>query len=119
MLPPFLARSVDGLGLGAKLNHLSVLAANHVPEPYGAIFCEPYSPICFLCTNHSGPPGCSHHATILHSSSRMSQMRWSQIVIRNRWPRDILSRSPSYSAGPSIIERSEERRVGKECRSRW
>src|SRR5438034_6846348 len=29
------------------------------------------------------------------------------------------TRSATWRASPSLVERSEERRVGKECRSRW
>ena len=42
-----------------------------------------------------------------------------EFVRRMHWGKDVLGKSIQTEEGRVKIVRSEERRVGKECRSRW
>ena len=47
------------------------------------------------------------------------QLSWSPEVQVTDFGSATVPRSPSYPAELAPVSRSEERRVGKECRSRW
>src|SRR2546430_14942031 len=58
----------------------------------------------------------------LNSSAWASATRGYGVALRRRKSPgnfDRVSHNPAATAAPHVIARSEERRVGKECRSRW
>ena len=58
--------------------------------------------------------------SIVHFSAEFKKLFWEELS-KGRLPREIVSTlgiDPDI-LGDSRINRSEERRVGKECRSRW
>ena len=53
------------------------------------------------------------------AGGRASQPRFSSLVRRQDLVRTLLTLLAALLLGTGLLLRSEERRVGKECRSRW
>src|SRR2546422_9250163 len=55
---------------------------------------------------------------VLFEETSTIGVRWSEWR-RTRLQREVVTLATAYGAIPFKVSRSEERRVGKECRSRW
>ena len=51
-----------------------------------------------------------------HEVGTLTEGKFADLVILDADPREV---DPNEIGNISVLERSEERRVGKECRSRW
>ena len=50
---------------------------------------------------------------------KFGDTQWSHVVLQPGWRHWFVERYIGQFVSPSLFYRSEERRVGKECRSRW